>query len=235
MGRSTTAVTAALHQGVTGFPSPSAINDAPVFEGRKTADTLVIACGALAREIVHFRELHTVPAFDVACIPAWIHNAPQLIPDRVREKIQHYRGRYARILVAFADCGTGGLLDNVLREEGVERIDGPHCYAFYSGQANFRSLAEEEAGTLYLTDYMVRHFDKLIIEGLGLDRFPHLRDDYFGNYTRCLYIAQTDDEALQTTARQAAQRLRLDYAYRYVGYGELEAFLAAAATPAGGD
>jgi len=189
---------------------------------------MIIACGALAREIVHFRDLHTVPAFDIACLPASIHNAPQLIPERVRAKIREYRGSYARILVAFADCGTGGLLDKVLREEDVERIGGPHCYAFYSGQTAFRDLAEEEIGTLYLTDYMVRHFDKLIMEGLGLDRFPHLRDEYFGNYARCLYIAQTDDPSLQTKARQAARRLGLTYAYRFVGYGELEAFLARA-------
>jgi len=230
MGRSSTAVTAGLHQEAAGFPSPSVINDAPVFEGRKSAPTMIIACGALAREIVHFRDLHTVPAFDVACLPASIHNAPQLIPERVRAKIREYRATYARILVAFADCGTGGLLDKVLREEGVARIDGPHCYAFYSGQTAFRDLAKEAIGTLYLTDYMVRHFDKLIMEGLGLDRFPHLRDEYFGNYTRCLYIAQTEDEALQSTARQAARRLNLHYAYRFVGYGELQGFLAAAAS-----
>jgi len=233
MGRSRTAVTAGSHQAATGSPAPSALDHAPVFSGRQNADTMVIACGALAREIVHFRDLHTVPAFDVACIPAWIHNAPQLIPERVREKIRHYRASYKRVLVAFADCGTGGLLDKVLGEEGVERIDGPHCYAFYSGQTTFKDLAEEETGTLYLTDYMVRHFDKLIIEGLGLDRFPHLRDDYFGNYKRCLYIAQTEDQGLQAKARAAAEQLDLDYAYRFVGYGELETFLAAAATQPG--
>ncbi|MCY4394479.1 MAG: DUF1638 domain-containing protein [Rhodospirillaceae bacterium] len=205
---------------------------APVLAGRHEADTMVIACGALAREIVHFRKMNAVPAFDVACIPAWLHNAPHLIPDRVREKIREHRAAYARILVAYADCGTGGLLDRVLEEEGAERIDGPHCYAFYTGQAAFDALAEAETGTFYLTDYMVRHFDRLIVEGLGLDRHPELRDDYFRHYTRCLYIAQTRDAALQVKARSAAARLGLGYAYRYVGYGELEGFLQRAAVSA---
>lgn len=200
--------------------------------GRRKAGTMVIACGALAREIVHFRDLNAIPAFDVACIPAWLHNAPHLIPDRVRAKIREHRAAYDRILVAYADCGTGGLLDKVLDEEDAERIQGPHCYAFYAGQAAFDALAEEETGTFYLTDYMVRHFDRLIVEGLGLDRYPELRDEYFRNYTRCLYIAQTRDAELQVTARAAAARLGLGYAYRYVGYGELEGFLRRADTSA---
>lgn len=204
-------------------------DQAQVFAGRRRADTMIIACGALAREIVHFRDANAIPAFDVACIPAWIHNTPQMIPDRVREKIRHYRASYDRILVAFADCGTGGLLDSALEAEGVERIAGPHCYSFYTGAAAFNELAAKKPGTLYLTDYMVRHFDKLIIEGLGLDRFPHLRDDYFGNYTRCLYIAQTDDAALQHKARAAAAKIGLRFDYRFVGYGELEDFLGRAA------
>ena len=202
---------------------------APTVAGRRKAGTMVIACGALAREIVHFRNMNAIPAFDVACIPAWLHNAPQLIPDRVREKIREHRAAYDRVLVAFADCGTGGLLDKVLAEEGIERIDGPHCYAFYTGQTAFADLAEAETGTFYLTDYMVRHFDRLIVEGLGLDRYPDLRDDYFAHYTRCLYIAQTRDAALQVKARTAAAGLGLAYAYRYVGYGELEGFLRRAA------
>ena len=202
---------------------------APVLAGRRRAGTMVIACGALAREIVHFRDMNEVPAFDVACLPAWFHNAPQLIPDRIREKIREHRPAYDRILVAYADCGTGGLLDAVLDEEGVERIGGPHCYAFYTGRAAFDALAEAETGTFYLTDYMVRHFDRLIVQGLGLDRHPELRDDYFRHYTRCLYIAQTRDAGLQVKARAAAASLGLGYAYRYVGYGELEEFLNRAA------
>lgn len=200
-------------------------DSAPVLAGRRKAGTMVIACGALAREIVHFRDMNEVPAFDVACLPARFHNTPQLIPDRVREKIREHRPAYDRILVAYADCGTGGLLDKVLDEEGVERIEGPHCYAFYTGQAAFDALAEAETGTFYLTDYMVRQFDRLIVQGLGLDRHPELRDDYFRHYTRCLYIAQTRNAGLQVEAQAAAARLGLRYAYRYVGYGELEGFL----------
>jgi len=218
---------------VSGMDAPP--DAEPTLTGKVRARTMVIACGALAREIVHFRDVNDVPAFDVACVPAWIHNAPHLIPDRVREKIQAYRQHYDRVFVAFADCGTGGLLDKVLEEEGVSRIAGPHCYAFYTGQDRFAALAEEAPGTFYLTDYMVRHFDKLIIEGLGLDRYPDLRDDYFGHYTRCLYIAQTRDADLQLKARQAAARLGLDYGYRFVGYGELEQFLHGASVPAVSD
>ena len=135
------------------------------------------------------------------------------------------------MLVAFADCGTGGLLDKVLAEEGIERIDGPHCYAFYAGQTAFADLAEAETGTFYLTDYMVRHFDRLIVEGLGLDRYPDLRDDYFAHYTRCLYIAQTRDAASPGQGANGCRTARLAYAYRYVGYGELEGFLRRAAGP----
>ncbi|MYJ72927.1 MAG: DUF1638 domain-containing protein [Rhodospirillaceae bacterium] len=220
---------------VAAAPPGKALDVAPdsalTLAGRRKAGTVVIACGALAREIVHFRDMNAVPAFDVACIPAWLHNAPQLIPDRVREKIRECRAAYDRILVAYADCGTGGLLDRVLDEEGVERIEGPHCYAFYAGQAAFDALAEAETGTFYLTDYMVRHFDRLIVEGLGLDRHPELRDDYFRHYTRCLYIAQTRDAGLQVKAQAAAARLGLGYAYRFVGYGELEEFLSRATVP----
>lgn len=208
---------------------------APTLTDRQRAGTMVIACGALAREIVHFRKMNAVPAFDIACVPAWIHNFPQEIPRLVQEKIRTYRPLYDRVLVAFADCGTGGLLDTVLNEEGIERIDGPHCYAFYTGQADFDALAEAEVGTFYLTDYMVRHFDRLIIQGLGLDRFPNLLEAYFANYTRCLYVAQTDDADLKAQAKRAAARLRLDYAYRFVGYGELEQFLARAAYSSGED
>ncbi len=226
----------ATRPAVAAGPPDAAPDIAPdseaVLAGRSRAGTMVIACGALAREIVHFRNMNAVPAFDVACVPAWLHNAPHLIPDRVRGKIREYRKAYGRVLVAYADCGTGGLLDRVLDEEGAERIDGPHCYAFYTGRQAFADLAEAETGTFYLTDYMVRHFDRLIVQGLGLDRHPELRDDYFRHYTRCLYIAQTRDAGLQVKAQAAAARLGLGYAYRYVGYGELEQFLRRAADSA---
>ena len=124
--------------------------------------------------------------------------------------------------MVYGDCGTGGLLDAMLQEEGVERIAGPHCYAFYSGNAAFAARAEADMTAFFLTDYIARQFDKLIWEGLGLDRHPELRDDYFGNYTKVVYLAQTDDEALRNAAQTAARKLGLDYEYRFTGYGELE-------------
>jgi hypothetical protein len=203
--------------------------DAPILTTGDETRTVVIACGALAREIVKFRELNGWRHLDVACIPAKVHNTPKLIPDLVREKIHALRAVYDRILIGFADCGTGGLLDQMLAEEKVERIGGPHCYSFYTGGPVFDELMDADPTSFFLTDYMVRQFEHLIIKGLGLDRFPHLRDDYFGNYTRCLYLAQTDDPELQTLAQAAAERLGLTYEYRFTGYGELAGFLHEAA------
>src|SRR5450631_916943 len=160
---------------------------------------LLIACGALAREIVDLIERNRWSAFDVDCLPAIWHNTPQKIPEGLREKIRAAKGKYERILVAYGDCGTGGGIDKVLAEEGgIERIEGPHCYAFFSGNARFAAAAEgDDMTAFYLTDYLARHFDKLIWSGLlGLDRHPELRDDYFRHYTKVIYIAQTNDPAL---------------------------------------
>ena len=187
--------------------------------------TLLIACGALAREVIELIRLNGWRHMTVSCLPAAWHNTPAKIPEGVRNKIRDARDRYDTIKVLYGDCGSGGLLDAVLEEEGVERIPGPHCYAFYAGLEAFDSLAEDEPGTFYLTDYLVRHFDRLVIEGLGLDRHPELRDDYFGNYTAVLYLAQTEDPALEAQARAAAERLGLAYRYRFTGMGGLGEFM----------
>jgi hypothetical protein len=183
---------------------------------------LLIACGALAREIVELIEKNRWTAFDVACLPAKWHNTPQYIPEGVREKIRANKGRYRNIFVLYGDCGTGGLLDRVLEEEGVERIAGPHCYAFFSGNEAFAAQAEDEVTAFYLTDYLARHFDKLVWQGLGIADHPELLEMYFGNYTKLVYLAQTRDPKLQMKARAAAARLGLEYEYRETGYGELE-------------
>jgi hypothetical protein len=167
------------------------------------------------------------------CLPAKLHNRPEKIPDAVRDKIATSRGRFDRIFVGYADCGTGGLLDRVLEAEGVERIGGPHCYSFYAGADAFEALHEQEVGSFYLTDYLVRHFETLIIKGMGLDRFPELMEAYFGNYRRLVYLAQTEDEALAEKAKAAADRLGLDYEYRFTGYGELTDFMNRAALAGG--
>lgn len=192
-------------------------------------NVLLIACGALAREIVELIEANRWTGFDVACLPAKWHNTPQLIPDGVREKIRAAKGRYRNIFVLYGDCGTGGLLDRVLAEEGVERIEGPHCYAFYSGNAAFAARADGEITAFYLTDYLARHFDKLVWRGLGIAEHPELLPLYFGNYTKVIYLAQTRDPALQRKARAAAAKLGLAYEYRQTGYGELEAEMRARA------
>jgi Protein of unknown function (DUF1638) len=185
---------------------------------------LVIACGALAREALALRLDH----IDVACLPAQLHNHPSRIPEAMRTKIRANRASYDEILCLYGDCGTGGELDRVLAEEGVGRIAGPHCYAFYAGEEVFSRLAKEEPGTFFLTDFLARHFDALVIRGLGLDRFPQLRDDYFGNYRRLVHLAQFDDPEMAAKARAAAERLGLAYERRFTGLEGVRAFLDAA-------
>lgn len=186
------------------------------------AGILVIACGALAREIVALRKLNDWPHMEVQCLPADLHNRPEKIPAAVREKIRANRGRYSSIFVAYADCGTGGLLDVVLAEERVERIPGAHCYEFFAGSSAFEALAEREPGTFYLTDFLLKHFDRLVIEGLGLDRHPELMNMYFGNYKKLVYLAQIESPHKLREARRAADRLGLAFEHCVTGYGELE-------------
>ncbi len=192
---------------------------------------LLLACGALGREIVDLIEANRWTDFDVECLPAIWHNTPDKIPGGLREKIRAAKGKYERILVLYGDCGTGGGIDTVIAEEAgdmpIERIEGPHCYAFFSGNAKFEAASQEEDMTVfYLTDYLARHFDKLVWSGLlGLDRHPELLKDYFGHYTKVVYLAQTEDAALDAKAEAAARRLQLGYERRQVGYGEMEGFM----------
>ena len=190
-----------------------------------TKKTLVIACGALAHELLEAKRLNTLDFLDVTCLPAIWHNHPEKIPEGVRRKIRSNRKKYDRILCLYGDCGTGGMLDKMLEEEGVERIEGDHCYAFYSKPGEFDALMEEEIGTFFLTDYLVRHFDRLIIQGLGIDRHAQLMGVYFGNYKRIVYLAQMPDAALEKKARSAAERLGLEYEMRITGLGGLETFV----------
>ena len=188
---------------------------------------LVIGCGALARELVTLTR--GLPNVDISCLPATLHNRPGGIPAAVRDRIRRRRAGYDRVFIAYADCGTGGLLDPVIADEGVERLAGAHCYELYAGGAQFERLAEEEPGTFYLTDFLARNFDRLVVKGLGLDRHPELRDQYFANYRRLVFLAQTDDPALTTAARRAARRLGLRFERRLTGYGELATTIAAVA------
>jgi len=193
---------------------------------------LVIGCGALARELVAVIDQAGLDNVDLTCLPATLHNRPGGIPALVREKIHEARPRYQQIFIAYADCGTGGLLDSMLADEGVERLPGAHCYEFYAGAAAFAAITDEELGTFFLTDFLARNFDRLVIKGLGLDRHPELLGTYFGNYTRLVYLAQTDDPSLVTAARRAARRLGLAFEHRRTGYGDLATSIQAAAAGA---
>ena len=195
----------------------------------KKRPLLLIACGALAHEVMAVLRMSGLEGVEVQCLPAKLHNTPQKIPEAVRAKIREERAHFERMLVLYGDCGTGGLLDEVLVEEGVERIAGAHCYEFFAGAPAFNDLAEEEVGSFYLTDFLARHFERLIMDGLGINRRPELLPLYFGNYKRLVYLAQTDAPALREKARLAAERLGLAYEYRFTGYGDLRPAISAAA------
>lgn len=189
---------------------------------------LVIGCGALAAELVELTRRAGLPAMDLTCLPASLHNRPERIPAAVAARIRRARADgYDRIFVAYADCGTGGMLDRVLEAEDVARLEGAHCYEVYAGRAAFAALADAEPGTFYLTDFLVRNFDRLVVRGLGLDRHPELLATYFGNYRRLVYLAQTDDAALTARAEAGAQRLGLAFERRLAGLGELAPAVAA--------
>jgi hypothetical protein len=193
---------------------------------RPTRPPLVIGCGALAVELVALTRRAGLPEVELTCLPAALHNRPERIPAAVRGRIRRARADgYDRLFVAYADCGTGGLLDRVLEEEAVARLEGAHCYEVYAGRAAFEALADEEPGTFYLTDFLVRNFERLVVRGLGLDRHPELLPLYFGNYHRLVYLAQTDDPGLDTRAAAAAARLGLAFERRFTGLGYLDAGL----------
>ena len=183
---------------------------------------LVIACGALAHEIAALRRLNGWDALDVQCLPPELHNHPEQIPGRVREAIAAARSRYAKIFVAYADCGTGGRLDALLQAEGIERLAGAHCYQFYATAQRFSELSEQEPGTFYLTDFLVRHFERLVAQTLGIDRHPQLIAEYFRNYKRVMYLVQDPANSDIEHARSIAVRLGLEFCVLTVGYGELE-------------
>jgi len=194
---------------------------------RGQGSILLIACGALGREIIDLIELNGWRHLDVICLPAKLHHRPELIPEALRAKIRAAKGDYEKIYVLYGDCGTGGLLDKMLEEEGgIERIGGPHCFSFYAGNAGFAAEAEDDMATFFLTDYFCRHFEKFVWQAFGLDRRADMVPFVFGNYEKLVYLAQTRDAALETQARQIAERLGLTYEYRFRGYGDLETFMA---------
>lgn len=180
-------------------------------------NVLVIACGAIAPELVRIRKLNQWDHIEFQCLPPELHNQPGQIPLAVKARIESQVSLYKKIFVAYADCGTGGALDKVLNEYGIERIPGAHCYEFLSGSKTFQTMAESEPGSFYLTDFLTRHFERLVIRGLGIDRLPQLKSLYFNNYKRLVYLAQSDSEDLRALARQHAATLELDYEYHDCG------------------
>ena len=185
--------------------------------------TLIVACGALARELLQVVEANGLSHIDVECLPASFHNTPDVIPDAVATRVRAATNRYERIFVGYGDCGTGGRLDAVCKELGVDRLPGDHCYEFLSGSEAFADLHAEELGTFFLTDYLVKHFDRLVVKALWLDTHPEMLDAVFGNYRRLAYLSQVDDPDLLDRARAAADRLGLSFEHRPTGLSNLEA------------
>jgi hypothetical protein len=196
---------------------------APKGQGR----ILLLACGALAREILDLIKANGWSHMDLHCLPAILHVHPDKIPDAVEQAVLKYRDAYDDVFVVYADCGTGGALQRLCDRLGVEMVQGPHCYSFFEGNAAF--AAQDEIYSFYLTDFLVRQFDAFVVKPLGLDRHPELRDMYFGNYKSLVYQAQTDDPALTELAKQHAERLGLTFERRLTGYGDLATALAAKA------
>lgn len=183
--------------------------------------SLVIACGALVRELQYLIAQNAKLEIDIKAIPATYHNRPEKIASAVKRRITWARSRYDHIFVAYADCGTGGDLDRLLEQEQVERLPGAHCYAFFSGVDAFAARGDEDMRSFFLTDFLVRQFQTLVIRGLGLDRHPELMPVYFGNYERVVYLSQLPTPELIAKAGAAAQELGLAFEHRHVGFGDL--------------
>lgn len=189
---------------------------------RKTGRILLIACGALAREILAVKERNSWDHMDLTCLPAILHVYPEQITEAVEDAVTLHREVYDQVFVVYADCGTGGLLEAACDRLGVEMVKGPHCYSFFEGNDAFEARGEDETTAFYLTDFLARQFDAFIWKPMGLDRHPELRDMYFGNYTKVIYQAQIDDPALTERAREIAERMGLAFERRFTGYGDLE-------------
>ncbi len=204
---------------MTSLPDDTTLTDAGL-QARGNGRVLIVACGALAREILALRDANGWTHLDLTCLPAILHNHPEKIVGAVRDTVTKHRAHYDEIFIAYGDCGTGGLLESACTEMGVPMIAGPHCYSFFEGNDAF--AARDEITAFYLTDFLVRQFDAFVWKPLGLDRHPDLRDMYFGHYETLVYQAQTDDPALTDIARRCAERLGLAFERRFTGYGDLE-------------
>lgn len=194
---------------------------APAARGR----VLLIACGALAHEVLAVKRAGGWEHLDLQCLPANLHLWPDRIPAAVEKAVAEAQG-YDSIFILYADCGTGGLLQAKCRELGIEMLSGPHCYSFFEGNDRFAQIADDEFTAFYLTDFLTRQFDAFVWRPMGFDKHPELIPMMFGNYTKLVYQAQTDDPALDAKAEDAARRLGLAYERRFTGYGDLAVELA---------
>ena len=202
-------------------PTTELLETEVAFDAAERPDVLILACGAIAREVLAVIRLNGWTHVDVRCLPAKLHSTPETIAGAVDAKLSQIAGSYDRVFVAYADCGTAGALDVVLRKHGVERLPGAHCYGFLAGNDAWDAMQEDEPATFYLTDFLARHFESLVVRGLKLDVHPELVEMMFANYKRLVYLAQTDDPALRERAEAAAAFLGLAFEQRRTGYGEL--------------
>ncbi len=192
------------------------------YESNGQGRILLLACGALAREILDLKRRNGWDHMSLTCLPAILHIHPEKITQAVQDAVAKHRDQYDQIFVVYADCGTGGLLEKACAEMGIEMVKGPHCYSFFEGNQAFEAHGDDETTAFYLTDFLARQFDAFVWKPLGLDRHPELRDMYFGNYTKLVYQAQVDDPNLTARARECAERMGLEFERRFTGYGDLE-------------
>jgi len=188
----------------------------------KDKEILIIGCGAIAHEVKEIIRLNNWDNVKLQCLNADLHNTPKILPNKIKEAIDSNLNDYSKIFLAYADCGTGGLIDLILKDYDIERLDGAHCYEFYSGSSVFKELSEKEIGTFYLTDFLVKNFDRLVIDGLGIQKYPSLKEDYFKNYKNVVYLAQKQDNVLESKARECADYLNLEFSTLFTGLNNLE-------------
>ncbi len=216
---------------------PRLLDDEVTFAAPEDAGgrLLVIACGAIAREVLAVIRLNGWTHVTLQCLPGKLHNTPQRIAAAVDAKLREAAAsaRFDDVFVAYADCGSAGALDAVLSEHGVERLPGDHCYGFFAGVEAFAAMHEANPFTFYLTDFLCRHFDRLVVQGLKIDAHPELLPMYFGNYRTLVYLSQTEDPALVAQAEAAAEFLGLSFEHRRTAYGDLQPSLEAFVEGAG--
>lgn len=196
---------------------------AAAIDKRGKADKLlVIACGMIAREVLAIKERLSFDHLELTCLPAEFHFYPDRIAPALDKAIAEAKAEgYAHIFIGYGDCGTGGMIDRICEKHGVERMEGPHCFAFYQRMEAFKTIEDGDMLAFYMTDFLCRQFEAFFIKPLGLDRHPELIADYFGNYQKVVYLAQTNDPALDKVAEDAARLLGLAYERRFTGYGDL--------------